>query len=171
MASITNDGWIKLSRKILSWEWFQDRNTLQVWIYLLASASFRDGAFQGVAIRRGDVVTSYSSIAKSCHLTVRNVRTAINHLKSTGEVTSKPYRKFQVISIVNYDSYQSKVTGKLTGKRQASDRQVTPLEESKKVRSKEKKSTRPMQPWEKDIPERFRGQFPNKEAYLDFMNA
>lgn len=163
---LDDSGWIKLSRKILSWGWFKDRNTLQVWIYLLASASFRNCEFHGVLIHRGDVVTSYESIAKNCKLTVRNVRTAINHLKSTGEVTSKPYSRFQVISIENYDTYQSNLTNNLAPKRQANDKQVTALEENKKVKNKKKDG---LKPWEESIPEMFRGRFPTEAAYRAFV--
>ena len=112
-------GYIKLDRNILSWGWYKDANTMRVFVHLLLTANFCDGEFMGVTIRRGEVATSYPSIGKALGLSVQNVRTSINHLKSTGEVTARTYPKFQVISIEKYDMYQSGPTGKPTGIQQS----------------------------------------------------
>lgn len=74
-----SQGWIMLSRKLLSWGWFKDSYTLQVWIFLLLSANYRDSTFQGIPVKRGQVVTSYPAIAEKCGISVRNARTAIKH--------------------------------------------------------------------------------------------
>ena len=116
-----NSGFIKIDRKITEWRWYSDANTIRVFLHLLLIANYEDKPFEKVIIRRGEAATSYDAIAQKLNLSVRNVRTALNHLKSTGEVTSKSYSKFQVISIVNYDSYQNS----RQAKRQSSDRQVT----------------------------------------------
>ena len=65
-------------------------------------------------------------------LSIRQVRTALDHLKSTGEVTVKNYPKFRIITVVSYDSFQGsdrqndrKTTGNRQAKRQAGDRQAT----------------------------------------------
>lgn len=117
-------GFIKLDRNILGWGWYKDANTMRVFIHLLLTANYVDGEFMGVTIRRGEVATSYGAIGKALGLSVQNVRTSINHLKSTGEVTGKAYSKFQVISIVKYDSYQSAPTGKLTSIQQSSNSNI-----------------------------------------------
>lgn len=126
-------GFIFLSRKLLSWEWYQDINTKIVFIHCLLKANYKDGKFQGMDIPRGSFVSSYQTMADELSLSVRNVRTAINHLKTTGEVTSTGHSKFTVFTVKNYDLYQSgdMVDDKqVTSNRQASDKQVTTIEES-----------------------------------------
>lgn len=98
---------IKLDRNIETWRWYHDGNTCRVFIHLLITANIEDHDFEKITIHRGEVATSYASLSKSLGISTRSVRTAIEHLKSTGEVTSRPYRRFQVISIVSYDKYQS----------------------------------------------------------------
>lgn len=100
--------YIKLFRSLQDWRWYQDANTMRVWIHLLLNANIRDRDFERITVHRGEIVTSYASLADSLGLSVQNVRTAIEHLKSTGEITSKAYPKFQVISIVCFDMYQSR---------------------------------------------------------------
>ena len=114
-------GFIKLDRGILSWGWYKDPNTMRVFVHLLLLANYHDSEFMGVTIHRGQVATSYSAIADDLKLTVQNVRTAINHLKSTNEITCKSFSKFQVISIENYDKYQGGLTGKSTPTQQATN--------------------------------------------------
>lgn len=110
---------IKLDRNIRNWGWYQNANTFRVFIHCLLCANVTKGFFEGVQINRGEFATSYEKIARTLNLTVSEVRTAINHLKSTGEIATKIYSKFQVISILNYSFYQDKSTGKSTPTQQA----------------------------------------------------
>ena len=124
---MSRKGFIKLDRKLLSWRWYHDANTTRVFIHLLLTANIQENDFENVKIKRGELATSYESLASALNLSVKNVRTAINHLKATGEVAGKQYPKFQVISIKNYDAYQrdGRVAGTQTaGKRQASGNNI-----------------------------------------------
>ena len=119
---------IKLYDKILSWEWYKDINTFRLFIHLLLKANYKDMSFEGHTIRRGQLVTSLPMLAAGTSLTVRQVRVSLDHLKMTGEVTSKAYPKYRVITIVRYDEYQSngrqdgsQMTGETAAKRQAND--------------------------------------------------
>ena len=117
--------YIKLDRSIQNWRWYHNANTFRVFIHCLLCANVTPYNFEGITIKRGEFATSYEKIADTLKLTVGEVRTAIKHLKSTGEITTTIYSKFQVISIVNYSSYQDKSTGKLTGNQQAFNIQFT----------------------------------------------
>lgn len=116
---------IKIDRNIQNWGWYQNANTFRVFIHCLIEARITAGTWQGVPINRGEFPTSYEKIARTLNLTVSEVRTAISHLKSTGEIATKNYSKFQVISIVNYGYYQDKSAGKSTGNQQSLNIQFT----------------------------------------------
>ena len=151
-----NEGYIKLSRKMLDWEWYSDINTTRLFIHLIFKANWKDGRFQGVEIPRGSLVTSLGNLATETGLSIREVRTSLNHLKTTGEVTSKRHAKFSVISIKNYCLYQDidKQNDKqVTSERQASDKQSTTIEEIKKERREETKKKRVSKDTPKENPE------------------
>lgn len=99
-------GFIILSRKILNWGWYSNGNTMRVFIHLLLNANYAERNFEGVVIKRGSVVTSRGELAKKLRMSEQNVRTAIKHLESTGEITSQSTSKYTVFTIVNYDTYQ-----------------------------------------------------------------
>jgi biotin operon repressor len=116
---------IKLDRNIQNWRWYQNPNTFRVFIHCLLNANIMPKEFEGITINRGEFPTSHEKIGNTLNLTIQQVRTAINHLKSTGEITTKIYSKFQVITIVNYAYYQDTSTGKSTGNQQAFNIQLT----------------------------------------------
>lgn len=115
---------IKLNRKILKWRWYKDANTFRVFIHLILLANVTNMDFENVTVKRGQVVTSQSHLSKDLKISVRSIRTALEHLKLTGEITVKSTPKYSIITIQNYNEYQ-KVTRNLTGDRQATDRQAT----------------------------------------------
>ena len=51
-------------------------------------------------------MTSINKLSEETGLTVRQIRTALEHLISTGELTSKSYNKNRIITVVNYEKYQ-----------------------------------------------------------------
>lgn len=133
-------GFVKLDRRILDWEWYRDLNTCRLFFHLLLRANWKDGRFQGVEIPRGSLVTSYNNLAAETGLSVKNIRTALKHLETTGEVAVNRYPKFSVITVNNYSLYQSDGTvngSQVADNRQATDSQPATIEEYKKVRNKE----------------------------------
>lgn len=137
-----NGGFIKLYRKMLDWEWWDDVNTRTVFIYLLLSANYKPMRWRGMDIDRGQLVTSYEKIAEDTGLSVRNVRTSLARLETTGEVTRKVTNKWQAITIEKYAFYQGErqasdkqTDRQMTGKRQASDKQTTTSKEYKEIKN------------------------------------
>lgn len=117
--------YIKLDRNMVRWKWWKNRNTLQVFIWLLFEANVADHEFEHEIIHRGEVVTSLPTLCKSTGLTTQQVRTSLQHLISTGEITCRSNNKYRVISIVNYSTYQGESTGKKTVNQQTTNRQLT----------------------------------------------
>ncbi|WP_235417951.1 hypothetical protein [Faecalicatena contorta] len=136
--------YIKVSRSMLDWEWYSDINTSRLFIHMLLKANWKDRNFKGTTVPRGSFVSSIRKLADETRLTEREVRTAINHLKTTGEVTHKSTSKYSVFTVVNYDLYQSNDTqsvSQTTSERQSNDIQTTTIEERKKERRKENNNT------------------------------
>ena len=101
-----SSGWVKLYRSIFDWEWWDDTNTTKVFIYCLLKANPSDKQWRGISVRRGSFVTSRKHIADEVNLTEQEVRTAIDHLLTTGEITKSSTNKLTMITVTNYDSYQ-----------------------------------------------------------------
>lgn len=109
------DTFVKLNRKILDWKWYQDATTFRVFVHLILKANVFDNDFQNITVHRGQLVTSYGRIAgdlgfyKNSNINVEPIRTAIRHLKKTGEITTERIQKGLLITINNYEKYQGEV--------------------------------------------------------------
>lgn len=135
-----DDGFIKLHRSILDWEWYQDQNTKSVFIHLLLNANWEDSRFRGHEVPKGSLVCGRKKLAKSLGLTEQEIRTSLEHLKSTNEITIKSTNKFSIITIANWEKYQGlreESTNKTTNKTTNNQPTTNHIKEIKKLRNKE----------------------------------
>lgn len=98
--------YIKLDRRITGWEWFTDANTLKLWIYLLVNAQYQDGSYKGIEIKRGQLVTGRKKLAEQLEMSEQQIRTCLEHLQATNEITINSTNKYSLITIVKYGFYQ-----------------------------------------------------------------
>ena len=165
--------WIKLNRNILDWGWYKDGNTMRVFTHLLLIANVRDGRFMGILVKRGQIAVSTANIALSLDMSVKEVRTALEHLKTTKEIETKKFNRFSLITINNYELYQSgeAVKGQSKGEQKASGRQQSKNNRKKEVKkekrdlSEEKPEDYKPQEWELEIPQEMWGRFSTEEDY------
>ena len=156
------NGYIKLWRDLRQWEWYAEPFTKIVFIDILLSAQYSDTEYKGVPVKAGQAVIGINAIAARNGLSPQNVRTALKHLKKTGEIsTSKVTNRFTVVTVENWAKFQEFSTGantqankqltsnqqavnkqankQLTSNQQAVNKQVTTY---KKIRKKEDKKER-----------------------------
>lgn len=138
-----NKSFIKLHRKMLKWEWYNDTNTKVLFIHCLLKANWKDGRFEGYEIPRGSFITSVKKLSeelsnKNQKFSIQAVRTSLKHLISTNELTIKTTSKFSIITVNNYELYQenNKVSNnQLTINQQSTNNQLTTIEEYKNIRN------------------------------------
>ena len=105
-TSNDNRGWVKLHRSILNWEWWDEPMTAHLFIHCLLKANPTDMKWHGETIKRGSFVTSRATLVKETGMSDQQIRTAIDHLISTNEITKKVTNKQTYITITNYNNYQ-----------------------------------------------------------------
>lgn len=123
---------IKLDRGIKDWEWFADDNMLKLWIYILASVNYEDKQWQGISVPKGSMITSLDHLALGCGMSVRNVRTCLDKLQKTKEISLKSTNKFTQIYAIKWGEYQCSDVStdkQLTNNRQTTDKQLTTTKE------------------------------------------
>lgn len=144
MANRENTTYVKLFRKMLTWEWYGDTNTTRVFLHILLNVNYEPSRYRGHEIGAGECVFGRKKWAKELGLSERQVRTALEHLKSTNEVTTKATNKFTIIHLEKWEFWQigegkatTKTTNKKSNERPTTDQQPTTSKESKNVRKKE----------------------------------
>ena len=143
-------GYVKIHRKILDWKWWHDANVFRLFFYILAKANWKDSEFEDIIVERGSLVTSYEKLAAGTGLSVRQVRTALDKLESTGEIeknknvrgidnqmtNERHTKKYTFIRVCNYDKYQERLSNdnQMTFERLSNDFQMTTNEEYKEYK-------------------------------------
>ena len=125
-----SDSWIKLYRKFIDWEWFHKPEMVQLFIWLLLNAKYSEQPREGSTIECGQLVTTFPEMARETRLSMQKLRTCINRLKSTHEITCKSTNKYTTITICNYGCYQGaiqEINGQNNGQNnfQSTDKQRT----------------------------------------------
>ena len=138
-------GFIKLHRKIKNWDWIDEPNTFCLFIHLLLNANFEDKKWRGINIKRGEFLTSLSKLSKITGLSMQQVRTALNKLKSTQEITIQSTKLNTFIKLTNYNLYQEKnidsntldnteINKAATNEQQSSNKAATTTKEIKEIK-------------------------------------
>ena len=113
-------GWIKIYDKILNWEWYSNTNVVRVFLHCLLKANYQQKIWQGIVIERGQFITSIATLSSETGLTPKQIRGTLTKLQKTNNVTIKGANKYSIITVCNYDSYQSDTNPKGQAKGQTS---------------------------------------------------
>ncbi|MBD5517201.1 MAG: hypothetical protein HDR07_01450 [Lachnospiraceae bacterium] len=127
-----DSGFIKIHRKIIEWPWYTDINTCRLFIHMILRANWKEGRFRDTTVPRGSFVSSLDKLSEETLLTKREIRTAISHLKATGEVVVKTTNRYSIFTVKNYDLYQCDDTQRdieATDRRHSDDILTTLIEE------------------------------------------
>ena len=129
-------GYIRVYRNLINWEWFTDVNTSHLFVYCMLRANHSSQKWQGKTLKKGTFITSLSKLADNTGLTIRQVRTSLNKLKTTNDLTYTTTNKFTVINVRAYCDWQNLKNEndkqndtdndkQMTRKRQTNDKQMT----------------------------------------------
>lgn len=122
------DGWVSLHRRFMEWEWYHDNNCVKLFIHCLLKANHTEKKWKGKTIPRGSFLTGRKQLSYETGLSEQEVRTSLKRLKSTNELTSKSTNINTLITVTNYEKYQTanqQSNQQLTNEQPATNQQLT----------------------------------------------
>ena len=143
-------GWIKLHRKLMDWEWYQDSNMVHLYLHMLLKANREPRKWKGTWVDRGQFVGGRESLSFETGISVQTIRTCITRLQENGLLTSKPTNTYTLFTLVKWesvvngdDSINQQANQLLTINQPTTNHQLTTNKKDKKVKNgkKEKKGT------------------------------
>ncbi len=140
------EGWIKLHRKMVDWEWYNDTNVKIIFLHLLLTVNHKEQKWRGQTVLRGQKLTSIEHLADDVGLTIQQTRTALKKLKSTNEITIKTTNKNTLITIEKFNDYQVDIkennkqnnkqsNNPLTNNQQTNNKQITTNKNEKNIKN------------------------------------
>lgn len=97
---------VKIYRRMLNWDWYTDIPVKVLYLHCILRANWKPDEWRGIAIERGQFVTSLQSLALETGLTLQQIRTALSKLIDNRLITDSVIGKKRVITVLNYDSFQ-----------------------------------------------------------------
>ena len=94
-------------RKIFDWEWYTDSNTFHLFFHCIMRANHKPNSYQGIPLKRGQFVTGRKKLSVETGLSEQQIRTILKRLQSTNEITIRSNYRNSIITVNNYDEYQS----------------------------------------------------------------
>ena len=136
MASKDN-GYIKLHRKLIDWQWWGHPAETLIFIYFLCIASYTPVVIDGHKYPAGTVEITLSQLEREFKCFSRqNIRTALTHLETSNEIRKKSTHQKSLITIVKWRKYQ--LSEKATNTQLTHNQHTTntpPYKEIKNVRN------------------------------------
>lgn len=158
------NGFIALHRKFIEWEWYDDANTMRLFVHCLLKANWKDRKWRGEMIQRGSFITSLGKLSEELRLSRKQIMHSLDKLVSTGEITKKGTAWTQ-ISICNYDSYQDEAQKKGTEMEQKGTTKGTEREQKGIQLNKDNKENKEIKKQERE------GRFapPSQDEVIDLF--
>ena len=101
------NGFVKIHRKLVQWGWYTDNVVKGVFLHILLTANFKPMEWQGRTIFPGQLVTSAARMGADLGFTRQQIRTALDKLKSTNEITVEATNRFSEMCIRDRLSFYS----------------------------------------------------------------
>ena len=118
--------WVKLYDNLLEWEWHDDPSCMTLLVHLLLMANYKDNAYHGQTIQRGQRMVKVTELAEKVGLSRQQCRTALDKLERSGFITKTSTNHTTIITICNYDRYQAPSDGNQpTSNQQVTNNQPT----------------------------------------------
>ncbi len=135
-----NRGYVNLWRKSLDSGWIRNHKLWAFWSWCLLKATHKQYdaivGLQRVHLKSGQFIFGRRQASIETGLSEQEVRTIIDFLKKAGNLTIKTTNKFSIISIINWNTYQSREmqTNQQTNQQLTNNQPHTITKEHKHIR-------------------------------------
>lgn len=98
-----DEGFVKISRKLLGWEHADNLALTGFWIHLLLMANWEDRG----KLKRGEFFTTIPILAHECGVSESTVKRYMAQLRATGELSTQSNHRRTKVHINQWNKYQS----------------------------------------------------------------
>lgn len=134
-------GRVKFHRKITERERYSDANTFRVFFHLITIANHKDWKRQWIEVKRWQTITGRIELAKQLNLSEMQIRTSLDKLERTGEISKKVTNRYSIITVVkycDYNDYDLEDNQQITNKQPTDNQQLTTNKNDKKEKNEKK---------------------------------
>mgnify|MGYP007037349905 CR=1 FL=1 len=116
---------IQLQKKICEWEWYTDVPTKTLFFHILIKCNYKEAKWKWKTIKPWEFITSLEHLSLETWLTRQQVRTAIEKLKKTWEITHKATNDYTMLGLNNWETYNTQDNKRTTNEQQTNNKRIT----------------------------------------------
>ena len=128
---MSNQGWIKLHRKLKEKGWYNRSEYVHLWIHLLMEANHKGKEFffagENIVLKPGQMVTGRKSLSAVTGISESKVQRILKCFENEQQIEQQTTNKFRLISLPNWKEYQlseQQSEQQMNNKRTTSEQQV-----------------------------------------------
>ena len=95
-------GYLKISRKITEWEFWQNPVAVCLWVHLLFLAEWRTGK----ELQPGELITTIRQLKTECGLSVNTIKSYLEQFENAGQISVERNKFGTKITILKFEEYQ-----------------------------------------------------------------
>ena len=111
MAESLNGGYIKLYRRLQENGYYRDSHYVHLWVHLLFKANHKPQKIlwnkKEMTIGRGQFITGRKQLSDETGINQYKIDRVLKFFENAHQITQQMFPKFRLVSIENYDHYQS----------------------------------------------------------------
>ena len=133
---MSEQGFIKIDRKITGWQWYTNPIALSLWIHLLVEANWEDRWWKSgqELVKRGELITSQAKLAKNLGVDRKTIRKYLKLFENAGQIACDMDNQKTKITVIKYGFYQDSNMGLPIGSGQLPGQLRPTTEEVKEVK-------------------------------------
>ena len=100
------NGWVKLPKEILEWEWYFDDSCKAMLMHLLLRVNIEEKtAFNKVIVKPGEIITSLNRLGIELGKSIQEIRTILKKLTDDGTISILPTKKYTHIKLEKFNDF------------------------------------------------------------------
>ena len=144
------NGYIIISRDLINHEIFASEKLLKIWIWCILKANYKDRfvpfkinkGHTTIEIKRGQFIFGRFKAEEELFIDGSTIYKCLQKLKTLECIDISSNNQYSIITICNYDTYQSPHNYEVTGKEQPSNNQGTTKEQPRNTNKKDKQDNK-----------------------------
>ena len=123
---------IQLHKKICEWEWYTDIPTKVLFFHILLKCNFKEAKWRGKVVKPWEFITSIEHLSLETWLSRQQIRTAIQKLKDTWEITHYSTNEYTTLALNNWEAYNTQDNKRITNEQQTNNKRITTTNKNNK---------------------------------------
>ena len=123
---------IQLHKKICDWEWYTHIPTKVLFFHILLKCNFKEAKWRGKVVKPWEFITSIEHLSLETWLSRQQIRTAIQKLKETWEITHYSTNEYTTLALNNWESYNTPDNKRITNEQQTDNKRTTTTNKNNK---------------------------------------